>query len=217
MNSMIEDDQKQINLKLIFLGDQGVGKSSILNRFAQDKFEEGYQATIGLDYHSKFISVENQDIKVILFDTAGQEKFKSLLKLYIRDANIVVAVYDITSKASFDKIEGWIDETKDTRKDDNTIIALVGNKLDITTERQVSTAEASSYAKTKNYLFEEVSAKTGAGISSLFYDKIFEQVAVQLNLRPSTIKDKEVIDSMLKIGTSEGRENLNHKKESCCK
>lgn len=214
---MIEDDQKQINLKLIFLGDQGVGKSSILNRFAHDKFEEGYQATIGLDYHSKFISVENQDIKVILFDTAGQEKFKSLLKLYIRDANIVVAVYDITSKPTFEKIEGWIAETKDTRKDENTIIALVGNKQDMTSERQVSTAEASNYANSKNYLFEEVSAKTGDGIASLFYDKIFEQVAMQLNLRPSIVKEKEAIDNMLKLGVNEGKETQQPKKLGCCK
>jgi Ras-related protein Rab-6A len=95
---MSNDNTNQINLKLIFLGNQGVGKSSILNRFAQDKFEEGYQATIGLDYHSKYITIDRHSIKLVLYDTAGQEKFRSLLQLYVRDADIIIAVYDVTCK-----------------------------------------------------------------------------------------------------------------------
>lgn len=83
--------------KIIFLGDQGVGKSSILNRFAQDKFEQNYQATIGLDFHSKNVTIDNVNVRLLLYDTAGQEKFKSLIPMYIRDANIIVVVYDITS------------------------------------------------------------------------------------------------------------------------
>ena len=83
--------------KIIFLGDQGVGKSSILNRFAQDKFEQNYQATIGLDFHSKNVTIDNVNVRLLLYDTAGQEKFKSLIPMYIRDANIIIVVYDITS------------------------------------------------------------------------------------------------------------------------
>lgn len=97
---MIDNDlsvkNNQLSLKLIFLGNQGVGKSAILNRFANDKFDEGYQATIGLDYHSRVVNINNNTVKLILYDTAGQEKFKSLLKLYVRNANIIMAVYDIT-------------------------------------------------------------------------------------------------------------------------
>ena len=89
--------------KIIFLGDQGVGKSSILNRFSQDKFEQNYQATIGLDFHSKNVTIENTNIRLLLYDTAGQEKFKSLIPMYIRDANIIIIVYDITSKLKFSK------------------------------------------------------------------------------------------------------------------
>ncbi len=82
--------------KIIFLGDQGVGKSAILNRFSHDKFEPNYQATIGLDFHTKNVTIDNVNVRLLLYDTAGQEKFKSLIPIYIRDANIVIIVYDIT-------------------------------------------------------------------------------------------------------------------------
>ena len=84
--------------KIIFLGDQAVGKSSILNRFYQDKFEPDYQATIGLDFHSKNTEINGTSVRLLLYDTAGQEKFKSLIPMYIRDANIILIVYDINWK-----------------------------------------------------------------------------------------------------------------------
>ena len=93
---MINDDS--LKFKIIFLGDQGVGKSSIMNRFVQDRFENNYQATIGLDFHSKNVIIDKQDVRLLLYDTAGQEKFKSLIPMYIRDANVILIVYDITSK-----------------------------------------------------------------------------------------------------------------------
>src|SRR4051812_18975294 len=96
--------------KIIFLGDQGVGKSSILNRFAQDKFEQNYQATIGLDFHSKNVAINNTSVRLLLYDTAGQEKFKSLIPMYIRDANIIIVVYDITNKDSFTHTNHWLNE-----------------------------------------------------------------------------------------------------------
>lgn len=105
----MQQDQDDIpKYKIIFLGDPGVGKSSILNRFAQDKFENNYQvkkfylkklqATIGLDFHSKNVKIDNFDVRLLLYDTAGQEKYRSLIPMYIRDANIILVVYDITSK-----------------------------------------------------------------------------------------------------------------------
>lgn len=87
-----------IIIKTIFLGDQGVGKTSILNRFANDKYDGGYKATIGLDFHSKNVIIENKEVRLLLYDTAGQEKFKSLIPMYVRDAKVIILVYDITGK-----------------------------------------------------------------------------------------------------------------------
>ena len=176
---MTEEDIQ--HFKLIFLGDQFVGKSSILNRFYQDKFEEDYQATIGLDFHSKNVNINGSTIRILLYDTAGQEKFKSLIPMYIRDANIILVVYDITNKDSFLHTEHWVDETKDLKRED-AIFVLVGNKIDLEENRVVSKKEAEDFATEKGFLFYEVSAKTGEQIEELFNTRIFPEMARKYNI-----------------------------------
>ena len=167
--------------KIIFLGDQYVGKSSILNRFYQDKFEQDYQATIGLDFHSKNTEIKGESIRLLLYDTAGQEKFKSLIPMYIRDANIILVVYDITVKESFIHTEHWVNETKDLRRED-AIFVLIGNKTDLEDKRQVTSKEAEDFANEKGFIFHEVSAKTGDGVEDLFNNKIFPEMARKFNI-----------------------------------
>ena len=167
--------------KIIFLGDQSVGKSSILNRFYQDEFEPDYQATIGLDFHSKNTEINGENIRLLLYDTAGQEKFKSLIPMYIRDANIILVVYDITIKDSFTHTEHWVNETKDLKRED-AIFVLIGNKIDLESQRVVSTKEGEDFATEKGFIFHEVSAKTGEGIENLFLNKIFPEMARKFNI-----------------------------------
>jgi Ras-related protein Rab-6A len=175
---MTDDIQKY---KIIFLGDQGVGKSSILNRFSQDKFEQEYQATIGLDFHSKNATINGANIRLLLYDTAGQEKFKSLIPMYIRDANIIIVVYDITIKDSFTHTSHWVNETKDLKRED-AIFVLVGNKIDLNDKRQVSTQEGQNYANEKEFIFFEVSARTGQGIHELFNNNIFPEMVKKFKI-----------------------------------
>ena len=174
--------------KLIFLGDQNVGKSCILNRFMNDTFTEEYQATIGLDFQSKNVQIDNQDIHLLLYDTAGQEKFRSLIPMYTRDSNIILLVYEINNKDSFIHLPDWLNDLSNVNKDD-VIFALVGNKIDLEEKRQVSIEEGKSYAEQNGFLFHEVSAKTGEGFSDLFYKDLFEKIRIKFRpggQQPST-------------------------------
>ena len=167
-----------IKFKLIVVGNQGTGKSSILNRFVNETFEENYQATIGLDFQSKNITIHDQDVRLIIYDTAGQEKFRSLIPMYIREAQIILLVYDICDKESFDAIPKWIQEINDVLNRE-VVFALIGNKLDIENERKISFEEGKKLAEQHNYLFQEVSAKTGKNFENLFEVQIFEKTYVK--------------------------------------
>ena len=164
-----------IKLKLIVVGNQGTGKSSILNRFVNETFDENYQATIGLDFHSKNITIHDQDVRLIIYDTAGQEKFRSLIPMYIREAQIILFIYDISDKDSFDSIPKWIQQVNDVINKE-VVFVLIGNKLDLESNRKVTFEEGKKLAEKSNYVFQEVSAKTGDNFEKLFDVQIFEAV-----------------------------------------
>ena len=213
---MTEEDVQ--HYKIIFLGDQSVGKSSILNRFYQDKFEPDYQATIGLDFHSKNVNINGNPVRLLLYDTAGQEKFKSLIPMYIRDANIIIVVYDITIKDSFTHTSHWVNETKDLKRED-AIFVLVGNKIDLNDKRQVSSQEGQNYANEKEFIFFEVSARTGQGIQELFNNNIFPEMVKKFKIVGDdddlykTNEQKTDNDEMngVKLDSTEKK-----KKKGCC-
>ena len=200
--------------KIIFLGDQYVGKSSILNRFYQDRFEPDYQATIGLDFHSKNVEIKGTTIRLLLYDTAGQEKFKSLIPMYIRDANIIIVVYDISNKDSFIHTDHWVNETKDLKRED-AIFVLVGNKIDLEEKRAVSNKEASEFASEKGFLFHEVSAKTGDEIQELFNSIIFPEMARKFNIGDEEEGKNEHEEGDKKVKLNQNDDETK-KKGGCC-
>jgi len=153
--------------KLVFLGDQGVGKTCIINRFVYDSFDKNYQATIGIDFLSKTMYLEDRTVRLQLWDTAGQERFRSLIPSYIRDSSVAVVVYDTTSRISFLNSSKWIDDIRSERGDE-VVIVLVGNKTDLTDQRQVSTEEGRAKAGEETIFFVETSAKAGFNIKVLF-------------------------------------------------
>eukprot|EP00026_Physarum_polycephalum_P012157 Phypoly_transcript_12435.p1 GENE.Phypoly_transcript_12435~~Phypoly_transcript_12435.p1 ORF type:complete len:224 (+),score=31.48 Phypoly_transcript_12435:80-751(+) len=153
--------------KLVFLGDQSVGKTSIITRFMYDTFDSTYQATIGIDFLSKTMYLEDRTVRLQLWDTAGQERFRSLIPSYIRDSSVAIIVYDITSRASFLNTAKWIDDVRSERGTD-VIMMLVGNKTDLADRRQVSIEEGEAKAKEYDIMFIETSAKAGFNIKALF-------------------------------------------------
>ncbi|XP_048744939.1 ras-related protein Rab6 isoform X5 [Ostrea edulis] len=153
--------------KLVFLGEQSVGKTSLITRFMYDSFDNTYQATIGIDFLSKTMYLEDRTIRLQLWDTAGQERFRSLIPSYIRDSSVAVVVYDITNANSFQQTSKWIDDVR-TERGSDVIIMLVGNKTDLSDKRQITTEEGERKAKELSVMFIETSAKAGYNVKQLF-------------------------------------------------
>uniref|UniRef100_A0A914D3H5 Rab6 n=1 Tax=Acrobeloides nanus TaxID=290746 RepID=A0A914D3H5_9BILA len=167
--------------KVVFLGEQSVGKTSLITRFMYDSYDNSYQATIGIDFLSKIVYLENRTVRLQLWDTAGQERFRSLIPSYIRDSTVAVVVYDITNANSFHQVSTWVNNVRIERGRE-VIIMVVGNKMDLTDKRQVSTEEGENKAKELNVMFIETSAKAGYNVKQLF-----RQLASAL---PGIIEDK---------------------------
>ena len=153
--------------KIIFVGDAGVGKTSIINRIVDNPFSDTYEMSIGVDFISKNLRYRGQNIKLQIWDSAGQEKYKGLIPSYVRNSSIVFVVYDISSKASFKNVSSWISFIKSI---ENTTIILCGNKTDLT--REVQKSEGEQFAQKEGMPFFEVCAKTNENIKSMFYTVI---------------------------------------------
>ncbi|EIW84884.1 GTP binding protein [Coniophora puteana RWD-64-598 SS2] len=153
--------------KIVLLGDQSVGKTSLITRFMYDTFDNTYQATIGIDFLSKTMYLEDRTVRLQLWDTAGQERFRSLIPSYIRDSSVAIVVFDITNRQSFLSTTKWIEDVRSERGND-VIIVLVGNKADLSDKRQVTLEEATTKSTEMNIMFMETSAKAGHNVKSLF-------------------------------------------------
>uniref|UniRef100_A0A7S3QX35 Uncharacterized protein n=1 Tax=Dunaliella tertiolecta TaxID=3047 RepID=A0A7S3QX35_DUNTE len=182
--------------KLVFLGDQSVGKTSIITRFMYDKFDNTYQATIGIDFLSKTMYLEDRTVRLQLWDTAGQERFRSLIPSYIRDSSVAVVVYDVTNRQSFMNTTRWIQEVR-TERGSDVIIFLVGNKTDLVDKRQVSIEDGDEKARESNVNFIETSAKAGLNIKALF-----RKIAAALPGMESVNQNKQEQAEQAKMSTS---------------
>ena len=157
----------QYIFKLILIGNSGVGKSCILQRYMKHTFEESYKCTIGVDFLMKSIVINGQTVKLQLWDTAGQEKYKSMASSYYRGANVALIVFDITNHESFDALPLWIENFYKNGPEQKNII-LIGNKNDLTDLRQVTQQEAEAFSETNNMMYFETSAKEGDNIEYIF-------------------------------------------------
>ncbi len=194
-----------------------MGKTAILNRFKNNQFSAIYEPTVGLDFQSIPIIIDDQSVTLLLYDTAGQEKFRSLIPLYTNEANIILLIYDISNTESFNNIGKWYDSLNNINKDE-VIFALVGNKSDLDYNRKVKKEEAEKYANEHNYLFQEVSALTGEGIQELFLNKLIDQIRTQFIQRGNNMTDQE--EEKLKINLNsinKSKEKEKNKSNKCCR
>ncbi|XP_005179374.1 ras-related protein Rab-18 [Musca domestica] len=155
-------------IKLLVIGESGVGKSSLIRRFVENKFDESHDVTIGMDFKSKVMNIDGVDYKLALWDTAGAERFRSLTPSFYRKALGAILVYDIKSRESLVKLESWFDELENYSDNPNIATIVVGNKID--EERVVSREEGLKFARKHRSLFLETSAKHDKFVADVFRD-----------------------------------------------
>ena len=182
----MEKEQEILDIKVILLGEMGVGKSNLVNAAADLRFDEISKSTVTSTYIEKRMKIVNRDYKVKLWDTAGQEKFRAFTKLFYQDSKIVIFVYDITNKKSFKELNYWINEIK-VALGDEPILAIVGNKYDLNDMKEVDDEEAQKFAEDKGIKFILLSTKKEPKIFKIFLRKLVKDYLKKIGI----LKDNE--------------------------
>mmetsp|Transcript_24419 Transcript_24419/g.22191 ORF Transcript_24419/g.22191 Transcript_24419/m.22191 type:complete len:206 (-) Transcript_24419:21-638(-) len=164
--------------KYIIIGDTGVGKSCLLLQFTDKRFQPVHDLTIGVEFGARLVTIDHQQIKLQIWDTAGQESFRSITRSYYRDAAGALLVYDITRRESFNHLGRWLEEARQNGNPNMTIM-LIGNKSDLEHRRAVSTKEGEVFAQQHGLIFLETSAKSASNVELAFIktaENIYEKI-----------------------------------------
>lgn len=188
-------NKSPFSCRVVIIGDSSVGKTSILSRFIDERFDPGERSTVGANYQLYTDEIDGEPIEIQLWDTAGQEKFRSLGPIYFRNAMGALAVFDMTNRETFINVNQWIDSFVSVAGSE-AVIALAGNKCDLVSDVQVNIADAEKFASERNYIFRLTSAKSGAGIREIFTDFMTKLVAEKTRKQkeeesPQLIKEDE--------------------------
>ena len=162
-------------IKTILVGEVGTGKTNIINAITKQKFESNVDSTNAASFLEKVIKVNDKEYPLAIWDTAGQEKYRSITKIFVKEAKIVIFVYSITDRKSFDGIDYWYDTVK-TLLGDKPILGLAGNKKDLFLEEKVKEEEGKEKAKKIGAIFKLASAKENDGIDDLFQSLVEEYI-----------------------------------------
>eukprot|EP00123_Amoebidium_parasiticum_P001374 comp12448_c0_seq1/m.7370 comp12448_c0_seq1/g.7370 ORF comp12448_c0_seq1/g.7370 comp12448_c0_seq1/m.7370 type:complete len:212 (-) comp12448_c0_seq1:83-718(-) len=171
-DALVTDDQVAHVFKLLLIGDSATGKSSMLMRFTEDTFDQELNATIGVDFKAKVMDIDGKLVKLTIWDTAGQERFRTLTASYYRGAHGVIFVYDVTRRETFTNITAWLQELSHYATGGDVVKMLVGNKVDLTGQREVDRKEGEEMAMAHSMLFIEASAKTSVGVGQAFEELV---------------------------------------------
>lgn len=192
------------SLKVVLIGEAAVGKSSIMYRYTMNSFSYSMLGTAGIDFKKKELEVDNQKIKIVLYDTAGHERFRKMVHSHCKGANGIMLVYDVGEERSIDNLKEWLSDLNANAKD--VPIILVGNKCDIET-RQISEEEGRELSETYKVPWIETSAKTGLNVE-LSFDNLLNEI-----LKKEKEKEKEKIATENAITTIENKAPSNQQKK----
>lgn len=209
------DTEYDYLFKIIVIGDSGIGKSSILFRFADDIYNDNYISTIGVDFKIKTIYINGKMIKLQIWDTAGQERFRTITTSYYRGAHIIFLCYDITDRQTFLNLDMWNNEIKKF-SNPNVKVVLCGTKMDLIYYRQVSREEGHSYADKYGYEFYETSAKNNKNIDELFEktsERLLNDFMININNKNNE-NNLEEIKLTQKLGINVEKKNILN--NNCC-
>ena len=219
-----DEDNEYILCKVVLLGESGVGKTSILSRYVSNKFSQYTMISTGSSFVTKNMEIdENNKIKFQIWDTAGEEKYRSLAKIFYKSASAAILVYDITTKSSFKEIkEYWAKEIKDNSPED-IILAIAANKSDNYGEQQVTIQEGKDLARELNAIFQSTSAKLGNGIDELFKLIGEKYIDPSTNISETFMNKEEILEQQKKIQLEEIKHKIDSEsktskktKKSCC-
>ncbi|XP_052465998.1 ras-related protein Rab-18-B [Carassius gibelio] len=184
------DDDVLTTLKILIIGESGVGKSSLLLRFTDDTFNPELAATIGVDFKVKTVAIDGNRAKLAIWDTAGQERFRTLTPSYYRGAQGVILVYDVSKRDTFTRLENWLNELETYCTRNDLVKMLVGNKID-KDNREVDRNEGLKFARKHSMLFIEASAKTRDGVQCAF-EELVEKILQTPGLWESSAQNRGV-------------------------
>jgi small GTP-binding protein len=207
MSENNSEDEKEI--KVILLGNSGVGKTSIINRYVNNVYNSNCETTLGSTYSTREVIKDNVIYKLNLWDTTGQEKYHSITNLFIKGSSIVILVYSIDLLSSFEGLNYWYNSIKENLEGNNYVLAVVGSKSDLINEEEevVSEDEAKNFAKERNAIFKLVSSKEDpVGINNLF-DMLLDEL---IRMNYITVKDSYVIKR------KKHKDDKEKKKKKCC-
>ena len=216
---IIENIKEDLKLKLILLGDSGVGKTNLISRYISNSFDENTRATIGVEFFCKNFRInKKRTIKVEIWDTAGQERYKAITSVYYKGAKGAFIVYDITSRKTFENIDKWIGEIKERTTDDVKLI-IIGNKTDLNNEREVKSEEALIKYQDMDIPLIETSALEDTNVNEAFINLI--KIVYKDIARKEIEERKSISDNKISQGIdlkSIDEEEINENKESftCC-
>ncbi|CAF0730573.1 unnamed protein product [Rotaria sp. Silwood1] len=181
------DDYILTTLKILIIGESGVGKSCLLLRFTDDTFHTEMPATIGVDFKVKQLEVDENRVKLAIWDTAGHERFRTLVPAYYRGAHGAILVYDVCNRNSFQQLDRWIAELNTFSTKLNIIKMLVGNKIDCQDSREITREEGAKFARKYSMLFIETSARTREGVQIAF-----EELVQKILQTPSLWQNEQI-------------------------
>ena len=163
----MDDDEYDYIFKVLLLGNSDVGKSSLLLRFVDSLWNDTFVPTIGVDFKVKTLEINNKKVKMQIWDTAGQERFRTVISTYFRGAHGILLLYDVTNKDSFKNLENWLTEIE-KNSSDKVLKILLGNKCDLSDDREISKEEGQAFAIRNGMEFMETSAKMNTNVSEAF-------------------------------------------------